>query len=84
MEEDNPYAEGLSYTEDVPYEAQIDEMPSVDPDPKATENGQSLRKRIGKRIYLVDDMLLKRVSYVVTIVLYYTDHYSRSSDPRMK
>ncbi|KIJ26020.1 hypothetical protein M422DRAFT_785342, partial [Sphaerobolus stellatus SS14] len=59
MEEDNAYAEALSYAEDVPYEAQLDST-DIGEELGAEETALDLKKRIGKRIYLLEDALTKR------------------------
>lgn len=47
--------DSLSYAEDVPYEAQLS-------DPTEQEGTVSLKKRIGQRIYLLEDSMAKKVS----------------------
>lgn len=55
MDEDTPSMnDSLSYAEDVPYEAQLS-------DPTGQESNVSLKKRIGQRIYLLEDTMSKKV-----------------------
>jgi hypothetical protein len=56
MDEDFPSAaDPLSYAVDVPYEAQLSK-------PMETERMASLDNRIGKRIYLLEDSISRKVS----------------------
>lgn len=66
MDEDIPPAnDSLSYADDVPYETQL-------PDLMEQETAASLKKRIGNRIYLLEDSLSKKVR--TKIVWVYRQH----------
>ena len=55
MDEDiPPKDEPLSYADDVPYDAQMS-------DTTEQEQSISLKKRIGNRIYLIEDSMSKKV-----------------------
>jgi len=61
MDDENPYGQGLSYDDDVPYEAQVDEDVEVTETSEMNGSGLDLKKRIGKRIYVIEDSLAKKV-----------------------